>query len=166
MWRSWEEPALGVFIWELVPIDASHTRLISRIRWSYLPGAWGKALGVFTEFSDHVAVRKILYGIRDRVEGRAPEPLAVEALAIAAWLLAFFEFCAAAVAVACIRRWQVAWLFALGAGALLQFTLYSNAPVWVFAPLPWLYLAWMIRSWRKSRPEPAPTPALRSPQTV
>jgi hypothetical protein len=158
VWRSWEEPAYGVFIWELVPIDASHTRLISRIRWSYLPDAWGKALGVFTEFSDHVAVRKILYGIRDRVEGRAPEPLAIEALTIAAWMLAFFEFCAAAVAVACIRQWGVAWLFALGAGALLQFTLYSGAPIWVCAPLSWLYLACVIRSWRKSRPQSAPTP--------
>ncbi len=161
VWRSWEEPALGVFIWELVPIDASHTRLISRIRWSYLPDAWGKVLGVFTEFSDHVAVRKILEGVRDRVEGRAPDSLALEAVAIAGWLLASFEFCSAAIAVVSMRRWQVAWLFALGAGALLQFTLYSSAPVWVCAPLPWLYLAWMVRAWRKRRPNPAPSSVTR-----
>jgi hypothetical protein len=144
VWRSWEEPALGVFIWELVPIDRGHTRLISRIRWSYLPDAWGKALGVFTEFADHIAVRKILQGVRDRVEGRAPEPLMVEALTIAAWLLAFFEFSIAALAVLCTRRWCVAWLFALGASALLQFTLYSHAPAWACAPLPWLYLTWIV----------------------
>jgi hypothetical protein len=151
VWRSWENPALGVFIWELVPIDPRHTRLISRIRWNYLPDAWGKALGVFTEFSDHVAVRKILEGVRDRVEGRAPEPLTLEALAIGAWLLTLLEFCAASVAVAFSRRWKAAWLFALGAGALLQFALYSNAPIWLCAPLPWLYLAsiiWWIRRHR------------------
>ena len=151
VWRSWEEPAFGVFIWQLVPIDSNHTRLISRIRWNYLPDAWGKALGVFTEFSDHTAVRKILEGVRDRVEGRAPEPLTVEALQIAAWLLAFLELCAAIVAIAFIRRWKAAWIIALGAGALLQFTLYSNAPVWVCAPLPWIYMVWIIRRMRRYR---------------
>jgi len=149
VWRSWEEPAYGVFIWELVPIDPYHTRLISRIRWRYLPTAWGKALGLFTEFSDHVAVRKILEGVRDRVEGRRPEPLMLEGIAIAGWLLAFFELSIAAIAVLCTRRWHVPWLFAIGAGVLLQFALYSGAPVWVSAPLPWLYLAWFI--WRMRR---------------
>jgi hypothetical protein len=157
VWVSQDVPCDGVYIWQLVPIDAEHTRLISRIRWNYAPGLWFKALGVLTEFADHVGVRRILEGVRDRVEGRVSEPLAIEAVAIAAWLLAFLEFCAAAVAVACFRRWELAFLFALGAGALLQFTLYSGAPVWVFAPLPWLYLAWMIRAWRKSSSKPAPT---------
>jgi hypothetical protein len=164
VWLSQDVPCDGVYIWQLVPVDAEHTRLISRIRWSYAPGLWFKALGVLTEFADHVGVRTILKGIRDRVEGRAPEPLVLEAFAIGAWLLAFLEFCTAAVAVACARRWQVAWLFALGAGALLQFTLYSNSPVWVFAPLPWLYLAWMIWHWRAGKPGPAP--AMQSLQSA
>jgi hypothetical protein len=156
VWRSWEEPAHGVFIWELVPIDQSRTRLISRIRWSYLTGAWGQTLGVFTEFSDHVAVRKILAGVRDRVEGRAPEPLALEAIAISGWLLGFLEFSMAAVTVLCMRHWRAAWLFALGAGALLQFTLYSSAPLWICASLPWVYLLgsiWWMRRYRVRRVE-------------
>ncbi len=71
VWRSPNRPSDGVFIWELVPVDATATRLISRIRWSYATGAWFKVLGVFTEFADHVAVRRILEGVRDRAEGRA-----------------------------------------------------------------------------------------------
>ena len=71
VWRSRNRPSDGVFIWELVPVDATATRLISRIRWSYATGAWFKVLGVFTEFADHVAVRRILEGVRDRAEGRA-----------------------------------------------------------------------------------------------
>lgn len=151
VWRSQEVPSDGVYIWELVPVDAAHTRLISRIRWNYLPTPWGKTLGVFTEFADHVAVRKILEGVRDRVERRTPEPLSLQALEIAAWFLAFLEFCAATVAIAFSRYWKIACLLALSAGALLQFILYSNAPVWICAPLPWLYLALMVWRWRKLR---------------
>ncbi len=152
VWRSRDVPCDGVFIWQLVPLDAQRTRLISRIRWNYgAPGLWLKTLNLFTEFSDHVAVRKILEGVRDRVEGRDPEPLAVEGFAIGAWLLAFMELCVATVAVVFSRSWRIAWLFALGAGALLQFVLYSNAPAWVCAPLPWLYLAWGISAWQRGR---------------
>ncbi len=143
-WMSRDVPCDGVYIWQLVPVDAAHTRLISRIRWNYAPGLWFKALGVLTEFADHVAVRKILQGVRDRVEGRALHSLTAEAIEIAGWLLGFIELFIAAIAVLCIRRWQVAWLFALGAGAMLQFALYSGAPLWLCGPLPWLYLAGII----------------------
>ena len=150
-WMSLDVPCDGVYIWQVVPLDAGHTRLISRIRWNYAPGLWFKTLGVLTEFADHVAVRKILEGVRDRVEGRALHSLTAEAMEIAGWLLAFFEFCIAAFAVLGVRPWQVAWLTALGAGAMLQVALYSGAPLWLCAPLPWLYLAgviWCIRIFR------------------
>ena len=149
VWLSQDVPCDGVYIWQLVPIDSDHTRLISRIRWNYAPGLWFKTLGVLTEFADHVAVRTILLGVRDRVEGRTPKSLTAEVLEITAWLLAFFEFWAFAVAVIFLRRWKTAWLYALGAGAILQFILYSNAPVWICAPLPWIYLAW--RLWPQTR---------------
>jgi hypothetical protein len=151
VWLSQDVPCDGVYIWQLVPLDGQRTRLISRIRWSYAPGVWFKALGVLTEFADHVAVRKILKGVRDRVEGRAPEPLIVEGFTIGAWLVAFCQFWVAAAALAFSRNWKAAWLFALGAGAVLEFVLYSDAPLWICAPLPWLYLVWMIWSWRRQR---------------
>ena len=150
-WHSQDVPCDGVYIWQLVPIDAQHTRLISRIRWNYAPGLWLKTLGLFTEFADHVAVRKILEGVRDRVEGRPPEPLALEAFTISAWLLAFCECCVAAAAVAFSRRWKTAWALALGASGLLEFLLYSNAPAWICAPLPWLCLLAVIVLWRHGR---------------
>jgi hypothetical protein len=151
VWRSRNRPTDGVFIWELVPADANTTRFISRIRWSYAPGIWFKVLGMFTEFADHVAVRRILEGVRDRAEGRASPPLRLEAVEIVGWLVAFFEFCIAIVLVALWRRWKIAWVLALGAGALLQFTLYSDAPVWICATLPWLYLVLIIRCWLRER---------------
>ena len=167
VWVSQDLPCDGVYIWQLVPVDTRHTRLISRIRWNYAPGLRFKTLGVLTEFADHVAVRRILRGVRDRVEGREPEGLTLEAFEIASWLLAFLELCVASCVVIFGRRWKAAWLFALGAGALLQFVLYGNAPVWVCAPLPWLYLAWMIWSWRRGRAKPVRAPATyQSPEPI
>jgi hypothetical protein len=145
VWRSQGTPAAGVFIWELVPIDTDHTRLISRIRWRYLPGVQGLALGVFTEFADHVAVRKILQGVRDRVEGKPSEPLFIEALEIVAWLFAFAEFAVSVGFVAFGQRPGAAALTALGAGGLLEFLLYGGVPVWVGALLPCFYLACILR---------------------
>lgn len=127
------------------------TRLISRIRWTYAPGAGFKVLGMFTEFGDHVAVRRILQGVRDRAEGRASPPLWFEAFEIAGWLVAFFEFCLAIVLIAVWRCWKIAWVLALGAGAPLQFILYSGTPGWIVSVLPWLYLVLMIRWWLGER---------------
>lgn len=140
VWRGTERPPNGVFIWALAPVDADHTRLISRIRWSYHLDYPARALDLFTEFGDHVAVRAVLRGIHDRVEGRTPESLTAEGFEIAAWLLGMIELAGCAVVVLFSRRWGEAWLLTLGAGLLLQFVLYGPAPVWINAALPWLYL--------------------------
>jgi hypothetical protein len=154
VWLSAQKPPDGVFIWELVPIGADRTRLISRIRWRYLHSAQGIALGVFTEFGDHVAVRKILSGVRDRVEGRGPSPLWAQAAEIGAWILALLELGIGVVFVFSWPRWRVAWLLALDAGLLLQYVLYAPAPAWVAALLPWLYLALMFWYGRGERTHP------------
>jgi len=141
VWEGVQSPPDGVYIWALQPLDAEHTRLISRIRWRYVPGAEGTALGVFTEFTDHVAVREILRGVRDRAEGRPPKPLWMQWAELCAWMLAFFELALGLVLILSGPRWPKAWLLALGAGLLLQFVLYGPAPAWVDAILPWAYLA-------------------------
>jgi hypothetical protein len=151
VWLGAEQPPNGVFIWELVPIDDSHTRLISRIRWQYLHTPAMFALGVFTEFADPVAVRAILRGVRDRAEGRTPQSLFAQACEIASWFLALFELVLGAAWVLYWRRWGIAWLIAAGAGLLLQLLLYAGLAVWLSAPLPWLYLVLMLRLRRKER---------------
>ena len=64
------DAAKGGFTWALYPIDSGHTRLISRIRWTH---HWNNLklmpLNLFTELTDHLAVRKILPGIKVRAEG-------------------------------------------------------------------------------------------------
>lgn len=144
VWISGDAPTHGVFIWQLFPVDASHTRLISRIRWNYLRTPQGIALGVFTEFADHVAVRKILTGIRDRVEGRPPQTILTQALEISGWTFATVNFLIAIFLTLFWRYWYYAWVMALCAGALLQFVLYSRSPVVLCAFLPSLFLALML----------------------
>jgi hypothetical protein len=145
VWRGAATPVDGSFVWALYPVDASHTRLISRIRLRYHWRSRALALDLFTEFADHVAVPKILLGLKGRVEGRPPQALAAEAVEIAVWVLAFAELVAATVLVFRRRRWWRAWLLALAAGLLLLFALYAHAPEWIPAALVCIFLALMLR---------------------
>ncbi len=131
IWRSEAQPADGVFTWALDPVEAHHSRLISRIRLRYhWRHAWLLSLDLFTEFTDHVAVPAILQGIQARVEGRPPEPLWVEALEILVCLLAMAELAAALVCIFRWAEWLRAWLLACACAALLMTVLYAHLPVW------------------------------------
>ena len=82
------------FLWSLQPVDATHTRLISRFRWSYdLTQRLKLPLQLVTEFADHLAVRKILEGVKGRVEGTI-EPMAIQNAELALFLVSAFTFAA------------------------------------------------------------------------
>jgi len=151
VWRAIDAPPTGVFIWELVPVDSSRTRLISRIRWRYLKTWQGRALGIFTEFTDHVAVRAILMGIRDRVEHRPTRTLLSQASEIGAWIAACSAFTGAAAFTLISKEWVITWLVALGAGLLVQFELYVASPTPASALLSLTYLALTVWHVRKMR---------------
>jgi hypothetical protein len=133
IWQSEAAPHDGAFTWALYPVDQSHTRLISRIRLRYHWTSRALVLDAFTEFADHVAVPKILVGVRNRVEGRASDSLAGEGTEVAVWILALVEMAVATILVFRCRRWRRAWGLALGSGSLLLFALYAHAPIWIGA---------------------------------
>lgn len=135
IWQSEAVPHDGAFTWALYPVDKSHTRLVSRIRLRYHWASRGLALDLFTEFADHVAVPKILEGVSDRVEGRMPESLALEAIEIAIWIFAFAELVVSIGLVFRWHRWGRAWYLALGSGFLLMFVLYAHSSIWIGASL-------------------------------
>ncbi len=135
IWRGDATPPDASFIWALYPVDESHTRLISRIRLRYHWADQRLLLDLFTEFADHVAVPKILLGIKGRVEGHPTQPLAGEAMEIMVWVLVLAEFATASVLIFRWRRWSCAWFLGLAAGLLLLFALYAHAPVWIGAVL-------------------------------
>lgn len=131
IWLGSDAPNPGAFTWALYPLDSVHTRLVSRIRWSYHPKTLSIfALELFTEFADHVAVRKILQGVKQRVEQDIePEWLQyVELVTFIGTLLIFLL----ALALLCWRRltWK-AWGAGLTAGAIWLASWYAPIALWL-----------------------------------
>ncbi|MGE5464087.1 MAG: hypothetical protein ACM3PS_12070 [Syntrophothermus sp.] len=150
VWAGNENSAPGGFTWALYPIDASHTRLVSRIRWSHHwtePSLIG--LDLFTEFTDHLAVRKILQGVKGRVEGQV-EPMMqgnIEFLIYLASLLAFLG----SILWMLIRplTWK-GWLAGLAAGVAWLITWYSPISIWIGLVLEILVIWNLIATFSRS----------------
>jgi hypothetical protein len=130
IWRGEGNQSNGSFLWVLYPVDASHTRLVSRVRIRYHSDR-RLLLDLFTEFADPVAVPRILLGVKERVEGRPSPSLTSEAIEILVWFLALAEFAVAIVFVLRWHHWGRAWLLELAAGLVWLFVLYARAPIWL-----------------------------------
>ena len=134
----------GGFTWALYPIDEHQTRLVSRIRWSH---HWSPpsqlALDVFTEFTDHLAVRKILQGVKGRVEGHS-ESAAKTNTEFAIYLIAALIFFVATVMLLLYPLSWKRWLAVLAAGVVWLITWYAPVPLWGGVLLELLVL-WNIR---------------------
>lgn len=150
VWSGEEEELPGVFTWALYPIDENHTRLVSRIRWSY---HWNEvsilALEFFTEFTDHIAVRKILQGVKDRVEGRV-ESMARQNVEFAIYLLLFMIFLFAVVLLLLRPLTRKTWLAGLAAGGAWLITWYAPTPIWIGATLGLLTSFGLRQAWQES----------------
>ena len=147
IWRG--DGAYGGFIWALYPIDVDHTRLISRARLSY---SWNKPVqlcfDLLTEFSDHLAVRKILQGVKGRVEGTI-EPVAQANIEFVIYLVSALIFFGAVIVVSVRPLSWRSWLTGLAAGTAWLITWYAPLPIWSGALLELLVLWAVIRMPRK-----------------
>jgi len=147
IWRGEADPADGAFTWALYPVDPDHTRLVSRIRFRYHSShPWLLTLDLFTEFADHLAVPKLLHGIRDRAEGRTPEPLLTESLEIIVLIVALLQFALATWAVFRDPFRSRVWLMALVSGSVLLFVFYAHAWLWINVVLVGCSLAAILRA--------------------
>lgn len=118
------------FLWWLEPLDATHTRLISRFRWSYnLEKPQELPLQLVTEFCDHLAVRKILAGIKGRVEGTV-EPMAVQNTEFVLFLISAFTFVASLILLLVRPLGWRQGLAGLVAGLVWLLTWYATIPLW------------------------------------
>ncbi len=140
----------GRFTWALYPVDAGTTRLVSRIRWSY---RWGQpgllALDMLTEFTDHLAVRKILQGIKGRVEGQI-EPMRQGNIEFFIYLGAGIVFVWALIEVLIRPLTARSWLTGLAAGAGWLLTWYAPVSIWIGAA--WMFLVvWALLAGRGQR---------------
>ena len=133
IWVGNEDENPGVFTWALYPLGGRQTRLVNRIRWTY---EWTSittiSLQLFTEFADHIAVRKILQGVKGRVEG-AVEPMWVQNAEFFTFVATFSVFVSALVLIV-VRRltWQN-WLAGLLTGLVWLATWYAPIPTWFSA---------------------------------
>lgn len=131
------------FTWALYTLNETQTRLVSRIRWSYhweQPGTL--LLEFFTEFADHLAVRKLVQGIKGRVEGDS-EPLLQNSLELVTLIIAGLLFPAALVGLIVRKLTWERWLLALAAGFIWLLTWYGPTP-WLGIPLTIAWL-WGVR---------------------
>lgn len=120
---------ISAMVWQLEPIDANSTRLINRYRFVQMWNDPLLPLTIFTEFGDSVAIRKIMLGIQDRVEGRI-EPLSYQGTEIALWLASIAGFIAAVVMMFTRREWIRAWLVGLFAAAVFMIVCFGYPPLW------------------------------------
>jgi hypothetical protein len=125
IWVGSEEAEPGAFTWALYPLEVSQTRLVSRIRWSY---DWTSIsaipLQLFTEFTDHIAVRKILQGVKGRVQGNI-ELMWVQNVEFCTFLGTFFTFAAALLLIFLRPLTFQNWGAGLLAGAIWLATWYA-----------------------------------------
>ena len=130
IWLGSEDTKPGAFTWKVYPLSEDRTRLVSRIRWSYHPTSVSTfALELFTEFADHIAVRKILQGVKQRVE-RDIEPMWVQYFELFTFIFTLFIFLTS-LALLCWRRltWE-AWGAGLFAGTVWLTTWYAPVASW------------------------------------
>lgn len=134
----------SAFTWALYPIDATHTRLVSRIRWSHHwahPGLLG--LDLLTEFTDHLAARKVLQGIQGRVEGRI-QPASDVNIEFFIYVSALLVFIWAAISVVRLPLTWGSWLIGLTGGLTWLISWYAPVSIWVGALLA-LLVTWAVR---------------------
>jgi hypothetical protein len=134
----------GGFLWALYPVDATHTRLVSRIRWSHhwtQPALLG--LDLFTEFTDHLAVRKILQGVKGRVEGNI-QPMSDANIEFFIYLGSFVAFVWAAISVLRLPLTWGSWLVGLAGGLSWLISWYAPVVIWIGAVLAFL-IVWAVR---------------------
>ena len=140
------------FTWALYPIDENHTRLVSRIRWSHhwsQPSLLG--FDLFTEFTDYLAIRKVLQGVKGRVEGYNE---------LMAWTNAEFAFyvtgalifaTAIALLIVCAFS-RERWLAGLAAGTAWLITWYTPIPIWMGTALLACAVYSLWRAYKSNKP--------------
>jgi Ca2+-binding EF-hand superfamily protein len=114
--------------WALYPVDDDHTRLVSRIQLRYrLTDIGSVVMAIFVDTADHIAVRKILQGVKGRVEGQI-DPVWVADVEFVVFMTAFGIFVTVLIALLVRPLTWTRWLAAFGAG--IGWLAVWYAPIW------------------------------------
>lgn len=122
------------WVWALFPVDASHTRLVWRMRSApYLWTSWYLFPQLLTDAVDVIAVRANLLGIKERAEGQPPGNAALPYVELALWFVTFLGFLGAEVGLVRWRDWRPALLAAVIAALVTIAAVLVKPAVWVEA---------------------------------
>lgn len=120
----------GGFIWALYPNGPNSTRLVSRVTWRHhFTQPTLLAWDIFTEFADHVAVRKILTGIKARVEGKPSQSFFMQSAEFFYFVATLLVYLVALVLLIIKPLNLRQYLFALASGLIFLFTWYTRLPI-------------------------------------
>ena len=150
VWSEEKGEFPGAFTWALYPIDKEHTRLVSRIGWNY---HWSEPsllmLDIFTEFTDHIAVREILQGVKGRVEGQH-KSFTKNTIEFVIYLILFIIFVFTQLFFLIRPLTLKKWFIGLGSGVAWLLTWYAPIPLWIGAILGLLVILGLVKVSRTS----------------
>lgn len=134
----------GSVTWGLYPVDGSHTRLVNRTRWTHhWTSPKALSLDLLTEFTDALAMRKVLQGIKGRAEGDIQMQSDVN-IEFVTYVGALIVCLWAAVSVLRLPLNWVSWLVGLAGGLVWLITWYAPTSMWFGAGLA-LLVVWAMR---------------------
>jgi hypothetical protein len=150
VWSEEKGEYPSAFTWALYPVDDHSTRLVSRIGWSYhWPEPGLLALELFTEFTDHIAVRGILQGVKRRVEGH-PDNFAANTIEFTIYLFALLLFVFNQITILLRPLTLKNWGVSLLSGAIWLITWYTAIPLWIGVTLGILVIFGYRINWEQS----------------
>ncbi|HEY5983038.1 MAG TPA: hypothetical protein VIU38_06150 [Anaerolineales bacterium] len=140
----WRGTGSDVFTWALYPLASNETRFVSRVRWSYhWSKPWLLPFDVFAEFTDHLAVRKLMQGVRDRAEGHI-QPTLDTNIEFFIYVGTFLAFVWAARSVLRLPLAWTSWLVGVAGGLAWLLSWYGPVSLWTGALLSFLVI-WAVR---------------------
>lgn len=157
VWVNSEDLPTGTWTWVLEPLDATHTRLITRMRSSY---DWTSPMipfDLWLDWGDFPFMRKSLLGIEQRAEGEIRDSFASDTAEGVQWAVAFLAFVAAVVLMMRRREWWRPWAVGLASAAVFALIFYGRPPLWLGTLLEvalLLALIWSVRATTSLRHSP------------
>jgi hypothetical protein len=132
VWSGYKEDGSpdGGFIWALYPINDRTTRLVSRVTWRHhLIQPHMLAMDMFTEFTDHIAIRKIFEGVKARAEGKPLQSFAMQSAEFFYYVAMMFLFMTALTILIVRKLTSQRYIFAMAAGVVLLISWYTRLPI-------------------------------------
>jgi len=138
------------WLWSLVPLNAGATRLILRVRGEIQIKPAMLPLISLTSVGEFAMVKRMLTGIKQRVEGTPPTP-SEELFELLLWAVAVVVGLISLVLAFGREEWFRFFLLAWASFIVVCFLAMQQPPLWVGILLDFILIAWLFGSLRRPR---------------